>query len=54
MTYRWQHFSGIDWDHRTRQKSIYKFVGPDTNGWADDVDRENGNYDYLYSRKPIH
>jgi hypothetical protein len=46
--YRHQHFNGIDWDHRTRNKAIYKFVGDGCSGWANDVDKENGNYDYLF------
>jgi len=52
LKYNKDHFSGIDWDNKTRQKSIYKIVGvrPDGSkrGWAQDVGKsENGNYDYL-------
>ena len=45
--YNWRSFSGIDWDDRTRSNAIYKFVGDGKPGWADDVSKENGNYDFL-------
>ncbi|PFH52986.1 glycoside hydrolase family 13 protein [Amanita thiersii Skay4041] len=46
---RWneEHFTGIDWDHRTRTKAIYRIVGKDHKGWSHHVDSELGNYDYL-------
>ncbi|RMZ77870.1 hypothetical protein DV738_g4198, partial [Chaetothyriales sp. CBS 135597] len=40
-------FSGVDYDDSRKSKNIYKFVGPGKNGWAEDVDGELGNYDYL-------
>ncbi|KAJ5794270.1 CAZyme family GH13 [Penicillium paradoxum] len=46
MKYHWQHFSGVDWDDKSKQTAIYKIVAPDK-GWAQDVSTENGNYDYL-------
>ncbi|KAK1749339.1 alpha-amylase [Echria macrotheca] len=39
-----QHFTGIDWDHGTRKKGVWRFEGKE---WAGDVDEELGNYDYL-------
>lgn len=52
MKYNKAHFSGIDWDGKSREKAIFKFVGTRPDGskkdWAKDVARsENGNYDYL-------
>ncbi|SJL09793.1 related to alpha-amylase [Armillaria ostoyae] len=48
-TFRWNqtHFSGLDWDDRTRTKGIYRIEGPGHKGWSKNVDRELGNYDYL-------
>ena len=46
MKYRWQHFSGVDWDDKKKQRAVYKIVAPDKD-WAHDVSAENGNYDYL-------
>ncbi|CAG8214756.1 unnamed protein product [Penicillium olsonii] len=46
MKYHWQHFSGIDWDDKSKQNAIYKIVAPNK-GWAQDVSTEKGNYDYL-------
>ncbi|KAL1868929.1 hypothetical protein Daus18300_005765 [Diaporthe australafricana] len=39
-----EHFTGIDYDHKTRSKGIWKFQGKE---WAQDVDEELGSYDYL-------
>lgn len=46
MKYRWQHFTGVDWDAMASQHAIYKTCGY-KKGWAMDVSDENGNYDYL-------
>jgi alpha-amylase len=46
MKYRWQHFSGVDWDDMSKQQAIYKISAPGK-GWASDVSTELGNYDYL-------
>ncbi|ELR02640.1 hypothetical protein GMDG_05601 [Pseudogymnoascus destructans 20631-21] len=43
--YHWYHFSGIDYDAKTKKTAIYKILGDDT--WAESVDDEKGNYDYL-------
>jgi len=40
----WTHFHGIDWDENTGTTAIYKFYGKH---WDENVDKENGNYDYL-------
>lgn len=43
-----EHFTGIDYDHKTRSKGIWKFQGKE---WAQDVDEELGSYDYLYAKR---
>lgn len=52
LKYSSTHFSGTDWDHKVREKAIFKIVGRRADGsiknWATDVgSSENGNYDYL-------
>ena len=42
--WNWTHFHGVDWDENTGTAAIYKFYGKH---WDEDVDKENGNYDYL-------
>lgn len=42
--WHWYHFSGIDYDADTGEQSVYLFEGKD---WAEQVDIEKGNYDYL-------
>jgi len=42
-----EHFTGLDWDHRTKTDGIYKIVGDNHKGWSKWVDKENDNYDYL-------
>ncbi|KAK7033141.1 glycoside hydrolase family 13 protein [Favolaschia claudopus] len=39
--------TGLDWDHRTRSKAIYRIAGPGRKGWSRNVANELGNYDYL-------
>ncbi|KAH9436511.1 hypothetical protein MCOR02_000185 [Pyricularia oryzae] len=43
---RWNkaHFTGVDYDHATGEKAIWLFEGKK---WAEDVNGEFGNYDYL-------
>ncbi|KAI6359413.1 hypothetical protein MCOR25_007068 [Pyricularia grisea] len=43
---RWNkaHFTGVDYDHATGEKAIWLF---DNKKWAEDVNKELGNYDYL-------
>jgi alpha-amylase len=40
----WRNFSGIDFDDRRKDHGIFNFDGK---GWKEEVDQENGNYDYL-------
>ncbi|KAL5341192.1 glycoside hydrolase superfamily [Aspergillus crustosus] len=49
MKYHWEHFSGVDWDDKSRENAIYRILGkgPGLHGWAEDVSQEKGNYDYL-------
>ena len=44
--YKWsaKDFDGVDYDDITKEKGIFKFEGKE---WEQDVDRENGNYDFL-------
>lgn len=44
--WRWQHFSGVDYDQLTGDTSIFRISGPGK-GWSQGVDPENGNYDFL-------
>lgn len=37
-------FDGVDWDEKRKKNAIYLFEG---HKWQNDVDSENGNYDYL-------
>ncbi|KAK3348743.1 alpha-amylase-like protein [Lasiosphaeria hispida] len=39
-----EHFTGIDYDDRIKETGVWKFKGKE---WAEDVDEELGNYDYL-------
>ncbi|KXN84750.1 Glucan 1,4-alpha-maltohexaosidase [Leucoagaricus sp. SymC.cos] len=47
--FKWNqsHFTGVDFDQKTKSNAIYRFVGPGHRGWSRNVDRELGNYDYL-------
>jgi alpha-amylase len=40
-------FSGVDFDNRTKEFAIYKILNEYGEGWADVIDEEKGNYDYL-------
>lgn len=45
--FKWNHnhFTGVDWDNNSRQTGcIYRFADKK---WADDVNKENGNFDFL-------
>ena len=42
--WNWTHFHGVDFDENTGKVAIYKFYGKH---WDEDVDKENGNFDYL-------
>lgn len=45
MRWRKEHFTGIDWDDRRKREGVWRFEGKK---WAEDVDEELGNYDYLF------
>ncbi|KAL4946974.1 glycoside hydrolase superfamily [Aspergillus filifer] len=47
MKYNSSHFSGVDWDDKSRENAIYRILSPQRKGWAEDVSHEKGNYDYL-------
>ncbi len=38
------HFDGVDWDDCSKKNGVFRFEGQE---WDDNVDGENGNYDYL-------
>ena len=44
--FKWNHnhFNGTDWDESGRKNGIFRFYGKN---WDQNVDQENGNYDYL-------
>ncbi|CDO75554.1 Glycoside Hydrolase Family 13 protein [Trametes cinnabarina] len=48
-SFKWthEHFTGLDWDHRTRSKGVYRITSSPYQGWSRWVDSELGNYDYL-------
>ena len=42
--WNYNHFNGTDWDESGRKNAIFRFSGKH---WDQNVDQENGNYDYL-------
>ena len=46
--FKWNssHFNAVDFDNKTKENSIFKFYG-NNNNWSEDVDNENGNFEYL-------
>ncbi|KAK4183137.1 alpha-amylase [Podospora australis] len=44
MKWTKEHFTGIDYDDRTKRHGVWKLGGKE---WAEDVDEELGNYDFL-------
>ena len=44
--FKWNytHFDGTDWDEKSKKSAVYRFGGKH---WDENVDKENGNYDYL-------
>jgi alpha-amylase len=46
MKWGFEHFTGVDWDNKGQKKAIFMISGEGKH-WAEDVDEENGNYDYL-------
>ncbi|KAK7691063.1 hypothetical protein QCA50_006166 [Cerrena zonata] len=47
MKWTEEHFTGLDWDHRNKEKGVFRIVGGKHQGWSKWVDKELGNYDYL-------
>lgn len=47
-SFKWgfEHFNGIDYDARTGKKGVFRIIG-ENKYWSENVDDENGNYDYL-------
>ena len=46
MKLNFTHFTGVDYDAKAERNGIFRIRG-DFKDWAEDVDGENGNYDYL-------
>lgn len=44
--WHYYHFTGVDYDVKTETKAIYRILG-DGKYWAEETDREKGNFDYL-------
>lgn len=44
FTWNHTHFTGCDFDERTKRKSVFRFKGKH---WSNETDPENGNFDYL-------
>lgn len=42
--WNWENFSGVDYDSHKKDHAIFNFAGK---GWEEEVDDENGNFDYL-------
>ncbi|EIN04871.1 glycoside hydrolase family 13 protein [Punctularia strigosozonata HHB-11173 SS5] len=47
MKWNHAHFTGVDWDQRTKTGGVYRLVSDRHKGWSRNVDNELGNYDYL-------
>ncbi|KAF8328149.1 glycoside hydrolase family 13 protein [Cantharellus anzutake] len=47
--FRWkhEHFTGVDWDGKARDKGVFKITSNRKRGWSQFVSKELGNYDYL-------
>lgn len=46
FVWTFQHFTGVDYDHKTGDNGIFKIIWDDRD-WSYSVSGENGNYDYL-------
>lgn len=44
--WNWHHFTGTEMDDAKRRTAIFRIVG-EGKSWSEDVDPENGNYDFL-------
>lgn len=46
LQWGFEHFTGVDWDQKGQEKAIFRIEGENKH-WAQDVDKENANFDYL-------
>ncbi|KAJ3147312.1 hypothetical protein HDU89_005662 [Geranomyces variabilis] len=46
MVWHHHHFTGVDFNAANKRQAIYRILG-EGKYWSDNVDGENGNYDYL-------
>ncbi len=46
FAWHWYHFTGVDCDKKSGRNAIFRILG-DGKHWAEGVDSEKGNYDYL-------
>lgn len=44
--WHWYHFSGVGFDDAKKRSGIFRIIGENKN-WGQEVDKENGNYDFL-------
>ncbi|KAG0354879.1 glucan 1,4-alpha-maltohexaosidase precursor [Gamsiella multidivaricata] len=44
--WNYTHFSGTDWDAKEKRSAVFRIEG-ENKSFSDDVDSENGNFDYL-------
>lgn len=44
--WHWYHFSGVGFDDASKKSGIFRILG-DNKKWSENVDDENGNYDFL-------
>lgn len=46
--FKWsfEHFTGVDYNNRNQKTAIYKILG-DNKDWAENIDKDLGNFDYL-------
>jgi alpha-amylase len=48
MKWNKSHFTGTDFNEKNKSSAVWIFEGKT---WAKDVDKELGNYDYLYGHR---
>lgn len=51
MKWNKSHFTGVDYDNKSKKNAIWRFANKK---WAYEVDDELGNYDYLYLKTVFH
>ena len=45
-----ENFTGVDYDGKTGESGVWRLEGKE---WAEDVDEELGNYDFLWVLRPL-